>query len=228
MIAAFIFFRIIKSCKSRTGAAEPGAGADFACTLPGLPVRAGIYCEAKIIQAAPTAKFIWRLWPCGLFSGEIGARTAYLRPVLSSCSPPPCPVSSARRVAALLRYVRSLRHAAPLSPHRGHRITCCPPLHRFPPRPFPGHPPGIHPTHDRLPSSVSALPRYSLSWHPPFPVPSRPFLSRLVPPLYSLFPAPAVPVVFLGGRRFWHENAKYFFIWEIIVNFLLPLAFNVK
>lgn len=101
MIAAFIFFRIIKSCKSRTGAAEPGAGADFACTLPGLPVRAGIYCEAKIIQAAPTAKFIWRLWPCGLFSGEIGARTAYLRPVLSSCSPPPCPVSSARRVAAL-------------------------------------------------------------------------------------------------------------------------------
>lgn len=228
MIAAFIFFRIIKSCKSRTGAAEPGAGADFACTLPGLPVRAGIYCEAKIIQAAPTAKFIWRLWPCGLFSGEIGARTAYLRPVLSSCSPPPCPVSSARRVAALLRYVRSLRHAAPLSPHRGHRITCCPPLHRFPPRPFPGHPPGIHPTHDRLPSSVSALPRYSLSWHPPFPVPSRPFLSRLVPPLYSLFPAPAVPVVFLGGRRFWHENAKYFFIWEIIVNFLLFLAFNVK
>lgn len=186
MIAAFIFFRIIKSCKSRTGAAEPGAGADFACTLPGLPVRAGIYCEAKIIQAAPTAKFIWRLWPCGLFSGEIGARTAYLRPVLSSCSPPPCPVSSARRVAALLRYVRSLRHAAPLSPHRGHRITCCPPLHRFPPRPFPGHPPGIHPTHDRLPSSVSALPRYSLSWHPPFPVPSRPFLSRLVPPLYSV------------------------------------------
>ena len=228
MIAAFIFFRIIKSCKSRTGAAEPGAGADFACTLPGLPVRAGIYCEAKIIQAAPTAKFIWRLWPCGLFSGEIGARTAYLRPVLSSCSPPPCPVSSARRVAALLRYVRSLRHAAPLSPHRGHRITCCPPLLRFPPRPFPGHPPGIHPTHDRLPSSVSALPRYSLSWHPPFPVPSRPFLSRLVPPLYSLFPAPAVPVVFLGGRRFWHENAKYFFIWEIIVNFLLLLAFNVK
>ncbi len=228
MIAAFIFFRIIKSCKSRTGAAEPGAGADFACTLPGLPVRAGIYCEAKIIQAAPTAKFIWRLWPCGLFSGETGARTAYLRPVLSSCSPPPCPVSSARRVAALLRYVRSLRHAAPLSPHRGHRITCCPPLHRFPPRPFPGHPPGIHPTHDRLPSSVSALPRYSLSWHPPFPVPSRPFLSRLVPPLYSLFPAPAVPVVFLGGRRFWHENAKYFFIWEIIVNFLLLLAFNVK
>lgn len=94
MIAAFIFFRIIKSCKSRTGAAEPGAGADFACTLPGPPVRAGIYCEAKIIQAAPTAKFIWRLWPCGLFSGEIGARTAYLRPVLSSCSPPPCPVSS--------------------------------------------------------------------------------------------------------------------------------------
>lgn len=228
MIAAFIFFRIFESCKSRTGAAEPGAGADFACTLPGLPVRAGIYCEAKIIQAAPTAKFIWRLWPCGLFSGEIGARTAYLRPVLSSCSPPPCPVSSARRVAALLRYVRSLRHAAPLSPHRGHRITCCPPLHRFPPRPFPGHPPGIHPTHDRLPSSVSALPRYSLSWHPPFPVPSRPFLSRLVPPLYSLFPAPAVPVVFLGGRRFWHENAKYFFIWEIIVNFLLLLAFNVK
>ena len=228
MIAAFIFFRIIKSCKSRTGAAEPGAGADFACTLPGPPVRAGIYCEAKIIQAAPTAKFIWRLWPCGLFSGEIGARTAYLRPVLSSCSPPPCPVSSARRVAALLRYVRSLRHAAPLSPHRGHRITCCPPLHRFPPRPFPGHPPGIHPTHDRLPSSVSALPRYSLSWHPPFPVPSRPFLSRLVPPLYSLFPAPAVPVVFLGGRRFWHENAKYFFIWEIIVNFMLLLAFNVK
>ena len=228
MIAAFIFFRIIKSCKSRTGAAEPGAGADFACTLPGLPVRAGIYCEAKIIQAAPTAKFIWRLWPCGLFSGEIGARTAYLRPVLSSCSPPPCPVSSARRVAALLRYVRSLRHAAPLSPHRGHRITCCPPLHRFPPRPFPGHPPGIHPTHDRLPSSVSALPRYSLSWHPPFPVPSRPFLSRLVPPLYYQFPAPDVPVVFLGGRRFWHENAKYFFIWEIIVNFLLLLAFNVK
>lgn len=56
-------------------------------------------------------------------------------------------------------------------------------------------------------------------------VPSRPFSS---PPLYSLFPAPAVPAVFSGGRRFWHENAKYFFIWEIIVNFLLLLAFNVK
>ena len=56
-------------------------------------------------------------------------------------------------------------------------------------------------------------------------VPSRPFSS---PPLYSLFPAPVVPAVFLGGRRFWHENAKYFFIWEIIVNFLLLLAFNVK
>lgn len=209
-----------------------GCGAGRRCRLclhaAGAACLSGNLLFAKIIQAAPTAKFIWRLWPCGLFSGEIGARTAYLRPVLSSCSPPPCPVSSARRVAALLRYVRSLRHAAPLSPHRGHRITCCPPLHRFPPRPFPGHPPGIHPTHDRLPSSVSALPRYSLSWHPPFPVPSRPFLSRLVPPLYSLFPAPAVPVVFLGGRRFWHENAKYFFIWEIIVNFLLLLAFNVK
>ena len=166
MIAAFIFFRIFESCKSRTGAAEPGAGADFACTLPGLPVRAGIYCEAKIIQAAPTAKFIWRLWPCGLFSGEIGARTAYLRPVLSSCSPPPCPVSSARRVAALLRYVRSLRHAAPLSPHRGHRITCCPPLHRFPP--CPGIPfLGIRPPRPR--PSPSLL------------VPSRPFSSLLVP-----------------------------------------------
>ena len=114
MIAAFIFFRIIKSCKSRTGAAEPGAGADFACTLPGLPVRAGIYCEAKIIQAAPTAKFIWRLWPCGLFSGEIGARTAYLRPVLFCCPPPPCPVSSARRVSALLRHVLFPRHAESL------------------------------------------------------------------------------------------------------------------
>lgn len=67
-----------------------------------------------------------------------------------------------------------------------------------------------------------------LGIRPPCPRPSRPFLSRLVPPLYSLFPAPAVPVVFLGGRRFWHENAKYFFIWEIIVNFLLLLAFNVK
>lgn len=225
MIAAFIFFRIIKSCKSRTGAAEPDAGADFACTLPGLPVRAGIYCEAKIIQAAPTAKFIWRLWPCGLFSGEIGARTAYLRPVLSSCSPPPCPVSSARRVAALLRYVRSLRHAAPLSPHRGHRITCCPPLHRFPPRPFPGHP-----------SSSAFFPRYPpYSWQTtlfcicpapvfpflasarPAPALPRPFSSPLVPPRsslppYSPFPTPAVPVVFSGGRRFWHENAKYFFI----------------
>ena len=268
MIAAFIFFRIIKSCKSRTGAAEPGAGADFACTLPGLPVRAGIYCEAKIIQAAPTAKFIWRLWPCGLFSREIGAHRAYLRPVLFCCPPPPCPVSSARRVAALLRYVRSLRHAAPLSPHRGHRITCCPPLHRFPPRPFPGHP-----------SSSAFFPRYPpYSWQttlfcicpaPVFPflasarprpppsllvpsrpfssllvpsrpvssllVPSRPFLSRLVPscpvsspPPISLFPAPVVPAVFSGDRRFWHENAKYFFIWEIIVNFLLLLAFNVK
>ena len=115
MIAAFIFFRIFESCKSRTGAAEPGAGADFACTLPGLPVRAGIYCEAKIIQAAPTAKFIWRLWPCGLFSGEIGARTAYLRPVLFCCPPPPCPVSSARRVSALLCHVLFPRHAESLS-----------------------------------------------------------------------------------------------------------------
>lgn len=214
----------------RTRTVPAGRRCEICPDSAGAACLSGNLLFAKIIQAAPTAKFIWRLWPCGLFSGEIGARTAYLRPVLSSCSPPPCPVSSARRVAALLRYVRSLRHAAPLSPHRGHRITCCPPLHRFPPRPFPGHPPGIHPTHDRLPSSVSALPRYSLSWHPPsspppFPVPSRPFSS---PPLYSLFPAPAVPAVFSGGRRFWHENAKYFFIWEIIVNFLLLLAFNVK
>ena len=150
----------------------------------------------------------------------------------------------------LLRHVRSLRHAAPLSPHRGHRITCCPPLHRFPPRPFPGHP-----------SSSAFFPRYPpYSWQttlfcicpaPVFPflasallapalprpfssllVPSCPFLSLLLPvsspPLYSLFPAPAVPAVFSGGRRFWHENAKYFYIWEIIVNFLLLLAFNVK
>lgn len=190
MIAAFIFFRIIKSCKSRTGAAEPGAGADFACTLPGLPVRAGIYCEAKIIQAAPTAKFIWRLWPCGLFSGEIGARTAYLRPVLFCCPPPPCPVSSARRVSALLRHVRSLRHAASLSPHRGHRITCCPPLHRFPPRPFPG----IRPVSTLLMTDYPLLylpcpgiPFLGIRPPPPFPVPSRPFLSLLVPscPFFS-------------------------------------------
>lgn len=174
MIAAFIFFRIIKSCKSRTGAAEPGAGADFACTLPGLPVRAGIYCEAKIIQAAPTAKFIWRLWPCGLFSGEIGARTAYLRPVLSS-SP-----------AVLLRHALFPRHAESLPP---------------PPCPFP------------------SARRSSLA-------PSRP--SDYLLPAPASFPAPAVPVVFSGGRRFWHENAKYFFIWEIIVNFLLLLAFNMK
>ena len=183
----------------------------------------------------------------------------------SLCPPPPCPVSSARRVSALLRHVRSLRHAASLSPHRGHRITCCPPLHRFPPRPFPGirpvstllmtdYPllylpcPGIPFLGIRPPPPAPALPRpFSSLLVPSCPflsllVPSCPFLSLLVPscpflslllpvsspPLYSLFPAPAVPVVFSGGRRFWHENAKYFFIWEIIVNFLLLLAFNVK
>ena len=195
MIAAFIFFRIFESCKSRTGAAEPGAGADFACTLPGLPVRAGIYCEAKIIQAAPTAKFIWRLWPCGLFSGEIGARTAYLRPVLFCCPPPPCPVSSARRVSALLRHVRSLRHAASLSPHRGHRITCCPPLHRFPPRPFPG----IRPVSTLLMTDYSLLhlpcpgiPFLGIRPAPALLVPSRPFSSLLVPscPVSSLLCIP--------------------------------------
>ena len=149
----------------------------------------------------------------------------------SLCPPLPCPVSSARRVSALLRHVRSLRHAASLSPHRGHRITCCPPLHRFPPRPFPG----IRPVSTLLMTDYSLLhlpcpgiPFLGIRPAPALLVPSRPFLSRLVPPLYSLFPAPAVPVVFLGGRRFWHENAKYFFIWEIIVNFLLLLAFNVK
>lgn len=99
MIAAFIFFRIIKSCKSRTGAAEPGAGADFACTLPGLPVRAGIYCEAKIIQAAPTAKFIWRLWPCGLFPGK----SAPVRHTSAPSSPP-----------VLLRHALFPRHAESL------------------------------------------------------------------------------------------------------------------
>ena len=169
------------------------------------------------------------------------------RPLLLSSSPPLLLSSSAMPCflgtpsLCLLCHVRSLRHAAPLSPHRGHRITCCSPLHRFPPRPFPGHP-----------SSSAFFPRYPpYSWQttlfcicpaPVFPflasarprpppsllVPSRPFLSLLVPPLYSLFPAPAVPVVFSGGRRFWHENAKYFFIWEIIVNFLLLLAFNMK
>ena len=212
MIAAFIFFRIFESCKSRTGAAEPGAGADFACTLPGLPVRAGIYCEAKIIQAAPTANLFGGCGRAVYFPGKSAPVRHTSAPSSPPCSPPPCPVSSARRVAALLRYVRSLRHAAPLSPHRGHRITCCPPLHRFPPRPFPGHPPGIHPTHDRLPSSVSALPRYSLSWHPPsspppFPVPSRPFSSLLVPsrPFSSLLvPSSVFPVSGPGraGRFF--------------------------
>ena len=221
MIAAFIFFRIFESCKSRTGAAEPGAGADFACTLPGLPVRAGIYCEAKIIQAAPTAKFIWRLWPCGLFSGEIGARTAYLRPVLFCCPPPPCPVSSARRVSALLCHVLFPRHAESLpssamSCFLGTPSLCPPPPCPFPsarrfslapsrpsdyllpaPASFPApafsrNPPGIHPTHDRLLSSASALPRYSLSWHPPRPRPSRPFSSLLVPscPVSSLLCIP--------------------------------------
>ena len=225
MIAAFIFFRIIKSCKSRTGAAEPGAGADFACTLPWLPVRAGIYCEAKIIQAAPTAKFIWRLWPCGLFSGEIGARTAYLRPVLSCYPPPPCPFPSARRSSLAPSRPSDYLLPAPasfpapafsrtsvlfglLSPVSTLLMADYPLLYL----PCPGIPfLGIRPPRPR--PSPSLL------------VPSRPFSS---PPLYSLFPAPAVPAVFSGGRRFWHENAKYFFIWEIIVNFLLLLAFNVK
>ena len=156
----------------------------------------------------------------------------------SLCPPLPCPVSSARRVSALLRHVRSLRHAASLSPHRGHRITCCPPLHRFPPRPFPG----IRPVSTLLMTDYSLLhlpcpgiPFLGIRPAPALLVPSRPFSSLLVPsrpfsspPLYSLFPAPVVPAVFSGGRRFWHENAKYFFIWEIIVNFLLLLAFNVK
>ena len=249
MIAAFIFFRIIKSCKSRTGAAEPGAGADFACTLPGLPVRAGIYCEAKIIQAAPTAKFIWRLWPCGLFSGEIGARTAYLRPVLSSSPavllrhalfprhaeslpPPPCPFPSARRSSLAPSRPSDYLLPAPasfpapafsrtsvlfglLSPVSTLLMADYPLLYL----PCPGIPfLGIRPPRPRPSSSLL--------------VPSCPFLSLLLPvsspPLYSLFPAPAVPAVFSGGRRFWHENAKYFYIWEIIVNFLLLLAFNVK
>ena len=155
----------------------------------------------------------------------------------SLCPPPPCPFPSARRFSLAPSRPSDYLLPAPAS---------------FPAPAFSRNPPGIHPTHDRLPSSVSALPRYSLSWHPPAPprprpspsllVPSCPFLSLLVPscpflslllpvsspPLYSLFPAPAVPVVFSGGRRFWHENAKYFFIWEIIVNFLLLLAFNVK
>ncbi len=156
--------------------------------------------------------------------------------LLSCCPPPPCPVSSARRVSALLRHVRSLRHAASLSPHRGHRITCCPPLHRFPPRPFPG----IRPVSTLLMTDYPLLylPCPGIPFlgirpppppPPPFPVPSPSLLLPVSsPPLYSLFPAPAVPVVFSGGRRFWHENAKYFFIWEIIVNFLLLLAFNVK
>ena len=252
MIAAFIFFRIFESCKSRTGAAEPGAGADFACTLPGLPVRAGIYCEAKIIQAAPTAKFIWRLWPCGLFSGEIGARTAYLRPVLSSSPavllrhalfprhaeslpPPPCPFPSARRSSLAPSRPSDYLLPSPasfpapafyrtsvlfglLSPVSTLLMTDYSFLHL----PCPGIPfLGIRPPRPRPSSSLL--------------VPSRPFSSRLVPsrpfsspPRYSLFPAPVVPAVFSGGRRFWHENAKYFFIWEIIVNFLLLLAFNVK
>lgn len=204
MIAAFIFFRIIKSCKSRTGAAEPGAGADFACTLPGLPVRAGIYCEAKIIQAAPTAKFIWRLWPCGLFSGEIGARTAYLRPVLSS-SP-----------AVLLRHALFPRHAESLPP-----LPCPFPSARrsslAPSRPsdylllapasFPA------PAFSRtsvlfgLLSPVSTLlmadypllylpcpgiPFLGIRPPPPAPVPSRPFSSLLVPscPFSSLLCIP--------------------------------------
>lgn len=110
----------------------------------------------------------------------------------SLCPPPPCPVSSARRVSALLRHVRSLRHAASLSPHRGHRITCCPPLHRFPPRPFPG----IRPVSTLLMTDYPLLylPCPGIPFlgirpppPPPFPVPSRPFLSLLVPscPFFS-------------------------------------------
>ena len=69
--------------------------------------------------------------------------------------------------------------------------------------------PGIHPTHDRLLFSASALPRYSLSWHPPsspppFLVPSRPFSSLLVPSSPRLVPSSVFPVSGPGraGRFF--------------------------
>ena len=206
MIAAFIFFRIFESCKSRTGAAEPGAGADFACTLPGLPVRAGIYCEAKIIQAAPTANLFGGCGRAVYFPGKSApvrhtsapsSSAVLLRHALfprhaeslpssamscflgtpSLCPPPPCPFPSARRFSLAPSRPSDYLLPAPAS---------------FPAPAFSRNPPGIHPTHDRLLSSASALPRYSLSWHPPRPRPSRPFSSLLVPscPVSSLLCIP--------------------------------------
>ena len=83
-----------------------GCGAGRRCRLclhaAGAACLSGNLLFAKIIQAAPTAKFIWRLWPCGLFFGGIGARTAYLRPA----SPPSFPSILARKCEILL-YLRN-------------------------------------------------------------------------------------------------------------------------
>jgi transposase-like protein len=91
----------------------------------------------------------------------------------SLCPPPPCPFPSARRFSLAPSRPSDYLLPAPAS---------------FPAPAFSRNPPGIHPTHDRLLSSASALPRYSLSWHPPRPRPSRPFSSLLVPscPVSSL------------------------------------------
>ena len=118
--------------------------------------------------------------------------------LLSCCPPPPCPVSSARRVSAssamsvpfgtplLSRPIAAIGLPAAL-PCIVSRPGLLPDI-----RPLRPSFPGIHPTHDRLLFSASALPRYSLSWHPPsspppFLVPSRPFSSLLVPsrPFFS-------------------------------------------
>ena len=164
----------------------------------------------------------------------------------------PCFLGTPSLCPSLLRHVRSLLHAAPLSPHRGHRITCCPPLHRFPPPPFPGHSSSsaFFPGHPPLarPSFVMPVPFGAPYLFPTAPLrrsaprcpaPIFPFLVSARPRPSPSFPVPTCRRIprfragscrpFLsGGRRFWHENAKYFFIWEIIVNFLLLLAFNVK
>ena len=118
--------------------------------------------------------------------------------LLSCCPPPPCPVSSARRVSA--SSAMSVPFGTPLLsrpiaaiglPAARPCIVSRPGL--FPDiRPLRPSFPGIHPTHGRLPSSVSALPRYSLSWHPPAPARPRPFSSLLVPscPFSSLLCIP--------------------------------------
>lgn len=85
MIAAFIFSGFSGHANSYKDS-EAGHRCKLCLEGAGVACLSRNLLFAKIIQAGPTAKFIWGLCPNGLFSGENSARAAYGSP--SSDIPP--------------------------------------------------------------------------------------------------------------------------------------------